>query len=339
MDRVPATVIERARDLARLAAAVTLTAMAVGCGVTPEGGPIVYQSPHGLAIVDSDGASDLPLLAPSFAFDGRHADWSRDGTRIAFVAEEPDGTVDVWVADADGSNPEQLVDCAPPCQAADDPAWAPDGATIAYTTYDVVDGRAGGVELMLVDLATGKTRAVASTARSPKIGLNQPRWSPDGRRLVVSLPKFSSTADDGRFLGSALGVVELGLRVRFPRVITPWASKASYPDWHPTKDLIVFQAGSEDPFTFTDTSSNLFTIRPDGTDLRRLTSRGSEKPWIALPAWSPDGEEILVTLVHGLGDHTLATMAADGDDLTEIVDSVSSEPVLGAHSRQAVTQP
>ena len=75
----------------------------------------------------------------------------------------------------------------------------------------------------------------------------------------------------------------------------------------------------------------LAVVNGDGTG----NSRGSEKPWIALPAWTPDGERILVTLIHGLGHHTLATIEPDGGGLEEIVDPLTEEPVLGAHSRQS----
>src|SRR5262249_23655895 len=53
--------------------------------------------------------------------------WSPDGDRIAFGA-----TGDVWVADADGTHRDLLV------QDADAPAWSPNGRRLAFTRRGVV---------------------------------------------------------------------------------------------------------------------------------------------------------------------------------------------------------
>lgn len=57
----------------------------------------------------------------------------------------------------------------------------------------------------------------------------------------------------------------------------------NFPLWSPRGDLIVFLRKQEGDF-------EIFSIRPDGKDLRRLTnSPGNEGHF----AWSPDGESIL----------------------------------------------
>ena len=55
------------------------------------------------------------------------------------------------------------------------PAWSPDGRFIAYTAED-----ASGVNLMLLNVATGESSALTS---GPALNLD-PAWSPDGKRLA-----------------------------------------------------------------------------------------------------------------------------------------------------------
>ena len=54
--------------------------------------------------------------------------WSPDGSRIAYVHEDPDASSDVWVMDADGTHKKQLTDVGDVVS----PAWQPDGQSIAF---------------------------------------------------------------------------------------------------------------------------------------------------------------------------------------------------------------
>ena len=89
------------------------------------------------------------------AFDSAPA-WSPDGTRIAFESNldvfgvNPTRDSEIWVMNADGSNPVMLTDN----KAHDEgPAWSPDGTMLAYSsgptnlTVDINVMTAGGVHL------------------------------------------------------------------------------------------------------------------------------------------------------------------------------------------------
>jgi len=78
---------------------------------------------------------------------------------------------------------------------------------------------------------------------------------------------------------------------------------------------------------------------PDGTELTRLTERTTSDPWLALPAWVPDGSGLLVTVIRGDGDFALARLGADGQRLEDIVDPDTGDRIVGAHARQAPPSP
>lgn len=338
------------RGAAMVVAGVLLCAGLGGCsgssstdssGASPPGedrsaGPIVYQGPNGLTIVEADGSGARPALPARFGRDAGHADWSPDGSQVAFFFDDPDGTRDIYVADVDGSDSRRLVDCVAPCRDADSPAWSPDGTRIAFTRIVVEDGIDLGATVELADPATGAVSVVASTTTQAEAG--GPRWASDGKRLAVELLRWASpSAEETEVTGGAIGVIDLGADPIEVRPITDFGLHASYPDWHPTEDLIVFQAGEGDPFAPAGSPRDLYTVRPDGSALTKLTESTPEQPWLALPAWRSDGTGILVTVIRGPGDHAFWTLDADGGNGVELVDPATGERIVGAHARQATS--
>jgi TolB protein len=99
-------------------------------------------------------------------------------TRIAFVAVGDSGGVKrhrLVVADADGFNPRTVTESSEPLMS---PAWSPDGASLAYVSFE---GKASAIYVQ--ELATGERRRV-----SARRGINgAPAWSRDGRRLALTL--------------------------------------------------------------------------------------------------------------------------------------------------------
>ena len=122
-----------------------------------------------------------------------------------------------------------------------------------------------------------------------------PAFSPDGTRLAVctdgaDAPRLSVTGLDGNVLG---------------RIDAPHQHSVQGPDWSPDASRIAFT---------TDMYWDIFTARPDGTDVRQLTHTGNVQEWD--PAWSPDGTRIAYAGQDGYkGDFDLFTMAPDGTDV------------------------
>ena len=103
-------------------------ALAVGSfpAWSPDGSRIAYDGEDGIHVLEVVGGRDrlVAPVPPSVAH--RPELVARDGRRIAYVREN-----DVWVVDADGSDPRRLTLHAPG-RAAIAPAWSPAGSTIAF---------------------------------------------------------------------------------------------------------------------------------------------------------------------------------------------------------------
>lgn len=94
------------------------------------------DSDRAIQTLNVDGTGLTTLFDVVGSFDSAPA-WSRDGQRIAFESAanldggNPEGDREIWVMNADGSNPTQLTHNA---LWDEGPAWSPDASMIAYSS-------------------------------------------------------------------------------------------------------------------------------------------------------------------------------------------------------------
>jgi Tol biopolymer transport system component len=282
----------------------------------------------GFTLIRPDGTGSHVILGPPG--DQVHPDWSPDGSQLAYV-QATDATREVWITDPQGTNPEPLLTDYPAELSGlfwDNPAWSRDGTQIAMVGYEGnPDAELPARSVLAVVEVDSDEITIAGEFAQPAGFLHSfPRWSPDGNALVINVDHFTGE----EFEGSTVAIIRMtGIGWSEPDPITDvgwWAR----PDWHPTDDLIVFCTFDVGGFQSTDEPSNLFTIRPDGTELTQITDFGPGEARASQPTWTSDGR-IIFTYITGADDEqrNIALINADGSGL----EIVSDDDAVGQSNR------
>ncbi len=237
------------------------------------------EDPSGCQIytANPDGSALEQVTSGEDSFQG---DWSPDGERIAYVSFTS-GDAAIWIADADGSDPQQLT---PDDSDSDNfwPRFTPDGAWILFTNCFGFDCD-GGISAVRPD-GTGMHAITPNSHDSYNIADLAPsgsqmaymRWHVDGVKMAI-------------YVSSADGSNER--RVSPPR-LQGWG-----PDWSPTGERIAF--ASE---VFMDRPApSLFTVLPTGLGLQALTHPPFPHADV-WPAYSPDGQQVIFESDRRYGD-------------------------------------
>jgi TolB protein len=178
--------------------------------------------------------------------------FSPDGKKLAFCSTLEEGNPEIYVATSEGKKIKRLtfnkaIDTAP--------SWSPTSREIAFTS-----DRGGTPQIYIMDAEGSNVRRISFGGSYH----DAPAWSPAGDRIA-----YVSRVDQ------IFDIYVLNLRTEQVIKLTESNARNETPSWSPDGRHLVFSSN------LTGTIQ-LYTIDYDGSNLRRLTSKGESK----LPDWS-----------------------------------------------------
>ena len=242
---------------------------------------ISTRSSERVFVMNADGSAEAPVRSPDpRAFS---PSWSPDGTEIAFTGWAGQSDARPWIMESDGERPRPLrVLASIESQPGPDPDWSPNGRRLVISR---------GWDIYVVNRdGTGRRRLT----RSNRADDSEPAWSPTGRWIA-----FDRNGSIARIRPNGRGLELLG--------------PGTQPDWSPNGERLVFVDFDN------RRRGDIYTMRADGTDRRRLTDTRKDE---LDPAWSPGGKRIAFSRGRSMRvpfRRSIWVMHRDGTDARRLV--------------------
>ena len=207
------------------------------------------------------------------------------GTKVAYVTtKQSDGRrlYSLMVADQDGENDNVAFDSRDPIMS---PAWSPDSRQLAYVSFE------GSKSAIYVQtLRSGNRFKIID-----RPGINgAPSFSPDGRKLVVTLSGVNGNPD----------IYVLDITTRQTKRLTTHRAIDTEGTWSPDGRYIYFTSDRAG-------GPQIYRISSNGGTPERISFEGS---YNARPRLSPDGTRL--AMVHNdRGNYRIAVMNIERKDL------------------------
>lgn len=179
------------------------------------------------------------------------------------------------------------------------PSWSPDGRKLAFTSNVAIytANPDGSGQTTVLDWGSD---------------VNGIAYAPDGQHLAASLTRCDPVCRHD--------IYTLKLDGSELTDLTPDSYEDLNPSWSPDGSRIAFEGFRGGRFT-------LFTIKPDGTDLRSVSPfSGTDSRY---PSWSPDGEYLVYSLIGtSSSDLYMAYLLGPGSGLITNDPAVDFQPAF-----------
>ncbi len=224
-----------------------------------------------------DNKQNQPIFSPDAAFQIRFSGEFPAVSSAGKLVLSPFGEVGagtntpfdkiaVYISDMDGTNRKQVYQ--EDGGGAFAPAWSPDGQWIVFGYGTFFNARELKTARLMMIHADGTGKKILTDGAT---NAGFPSFSPDGKKIVYRI--WTKEERSLQILNLADGTNT--------KLTT---DDDNFPMWSPNGERIGFTRDTH------KTAFDIFTVKPDGTDLKQLTfSAGND----AHCAWSPDGKQIL----------------------------------------------
>ncbi|HEX7654132.1 MAG TPA: hypothetical protein VF607_11535 [Verrucomicrobiae bacterium] len=239
---------------------------------------ILSRSYNGASLRRQSHAFADDIVAATLQAAGKEASKPIGGGKIAYKSQTPYGIGEIYLADFDGNNGQQITHDG---VIVAKPAWLSGKLALFYTSYAQTYP-----EIFYQNLSTGQRKVFADFP-----GLNtSASVSPDGSKVAMVLSKSGSP---NIWIANASGG-------GFKRLTT--GLEDSSPCWSPDGRYICFATKFHE-------RRRLAKIPAGGGEITYLNTAGAGNP--TEPDWSPDGKWIAFTRL--AGDFDICVMPADGN--------------------------
>lgn len=239
-------------------------------------------------------------------YDDSEATWSPDGQFIAFTSnrtEDPDSNynTDIWIVAANGEGAVSRVTSNPGADS--DPAWSPDGKSIAHTSFTDIDAIFYGTQHLAVSSADGDDTRILTDKLDRMVF--SPRFAADGKSIWFlledsgeqNLARIDARGTDGKIERVVKG--EDTVSSFSPTVKGAIAAVISRP--HLPAEVFVLNKGKLEQRTFTNQKLMENVTLGEVEEVRFASNDGTEiEGFVIKPPGFEEGKRYPVILrIHG----------------------------------------
>jgi Tol biopolymer transport system component len=275
-------------------------------------------------LTSPDGSSFTSLFSEDDIFWYTGPSWGPGGDKLLMASNlQGNAEYDIYSINADGSGVEHVI--AGPSNGDFAPSWSPDGSQIVFQSAPDPEN---GFDIYHYNVGT---KAITNLTNS--VGDDElPSWSPDGTRVL-----FQTTTRGGNAASSGTNLSLINADgTNLVALTTGLGFQNSAGAFSPDGQLIAFESTQHQEVSATAAIGDfeIYTMKSDGSDPRRLSAGAGIADAARFPTWSPDGRHIAFefhdfTLNQLFSVTFIGVMNADGSNMYLLED----QPVAGRFPR------